>query len=70
MAERRTKSLGKSGRVSRAKARVVAKTIKAKRVPSRKAVPKAITVKQTATGKGLITFRIEEVLKRFASQKE
>lgn len=57
------KSLGKSGRVSRVKARGVAKAMKSHLVALRKgkAAPSTVTVKRTATGKGLIAFRAEKI---------
>jgi hypothetical protein len=57
------KSLGKSGRVSRVKARAVAKAMKAHLVAPRKgkAIPSTVTVKRTATGKGLISFRAGKI---------
>jgi hypothetical protein len=61
MARPQIKTLGKSGRVSRTKARAVAKSLKAKFASSKKATPKKITNKQTASGKGLITFRVEKI---------
>ena len=57
------KSLGESGRVSRVKARGVAKVMKAHLIALRKgkATPSTVTVKRTATGKGLVAFRAEKI---------
>jgi hypothetical protein len=57
------KSLGKSGRVSRVKARGIAKAMKSHLLALRKgkATPSTVTVKRTATGKGLIAFRAERI---------
>jgi hypothetical protein len=63
VAKYQIKTLGKSGRVSRTKARAVAKSLKARLASSKKAAPKTITVKQTASGQGLIAFRVEKTLK-------
>ena len=63
MAKRQIKTLGKSGRVSRTKARAVAKSLKARFASSKKTAPKTITGKQTASGQGLIAFRVEKTLK-------
>jgi hypothetical protein len=63
MAKHQIKTLGKSGRVSRSKARAVAKSLKARFASSKKATPKTITGKQTASGQGLIAFRVGRILK-------
>jgi len=57
------KSLGKSGRVSRVKAREVAKVMKSNLVALRKgkATPSMVTVNRTASGKGLISFRAGKI---------
>jgi hypothetical protein len=57
------KSLGKSGRVSRVEARGVAKVMKSHLAARRKgkATPSTVTIKGTATGKGLIAFRAEKI---------
>lgn len=57
------KSLGKSGRVSRVKARGVAKAMKKHMGALSKGRPRTgtVTAKRTASGKGLISFRAGKI---------
>jgi hypothetical protein len=67
MAKREMKSHSRGGRVSRVKARAVAKSLKTRLTLSKKATSKTVTAKQTASGKGLITFRAEKILRNASS---